>query len=121
MARLLGRPVNDRVADVRYLAQEKNVCVVLKGHRTLVGVPNGSVWVNTTGSPAMAKGGSGDILTGMIAGLVAQHPDDPLSAVRAAVWLHGKAGELAAADRTEFCAVATDLLSFLPGAIRDLR
>jgi NAD(P)H-hydrate epimerase len=69
----------------------------------------------------MAKGGSGDILTGMIAGLLAQHPHDPLTAVRAAVWLHGYAGELAAAELTDFCVLATDLLRHLPNAIRDLR
>jgi NAD(P)H-hydrate epimerase len=93
----------------------------LKGHRTLIGDPDGNVWINTTGSPSMAKGGSGDILTGMIAGLVAQHPRDPLLAARAAVWLHGRAGEIAAEERTEFCVLATDLLNYLPNGIRDLR
>jgi NAD(P)H-hydrate epimerase len=121
MARLLGRPVGDRLQDARQFSQEKNVCVVLKGHRTLVAAPDGKVWINTTGSPAMAKGGSGDILTGMIAGMVAQHPHDPLTAVRAAVWLHGRAGELAAAELTDFGVLATDLLRYLPNAIRDLR
>jgi NAD(P)H-hydrate epimerase len=97
------------------------VCLVLKGHRTLVAAPDGTVWINTTGSPAMAKGGSGDILTGLIAGLIAQYPYDILRAVRAAVWLHGRAGEMAAAELTEFCVLATDLLRFLPAAILDLQ
>ncbi|MEI9811200.1 MAG: NAD(P)H-hydrate dehydratase [Acidobacteriota bacterium] len=121
MARLLGRPVGDRVADAREFAQKRNVCLVLKGHRTLVATPDGKVWINTSGSPAMATGGTGDILTGMIAGLIAQHPGDILTAVRGAVWLHGKAGELGAAELTENCLIATDLLRYLPAAIRDLR
>ncbi len=70
------------------------MCLVLKGQGTLIALPDGQVWVNPTGSPSMAKGGTGDILTGMISGMVAQHPDDIATAVRAAVWLHGRAGEL---------------------------
>jgi NAD(P)H-hydrate epimerase len=68
----------------------------------------------------MAKGGSGDILTGMIAGLIAQFPGDIATAVRAAVWLHGKSGELAAEELTEKCVLATDLLHYLPKAIREV-
>lgn len=120
MARLLGRPVADRVADAREFAHTRNVCLVLKGHRTLVAVPDGRVWINLTGTPAMATGGTGDILTGMIAGLLAQHPADPLTAVRAAVWLHGRCGELGAAELTEQCLIATDLLLYLPKAIREI-
>lgn len=121
MGRLLGRPVANRLDDARGFAKEHNVCLVLKGNRTLVAAPDGNVWINTTGSPAMATGGSGDILTGMISGLVAQHPDDILIAVRAAVWLHGYAGELGAAELTEQCLIATDLLRFLPTAIKAVR
>jgi NAD(P)H-hydrate epimerase len=120
MERLLGRPLKDRIADARAFARERNVCLVLKGHRTLVAAPDGNVWINTTGSPAMAKAGSGDILTGLIAGIVAQHPGDVLRAVRSAIWLHGRSGELAEAEFTEFCVIATDLLRTLPVAIRDL-
>jgi NAD(P)H-hydrate epimerase len=120
MARLLGRPVGDRVADARELAVARNVCLVLKGHRTLIADPAGNVWINTTGTPGMATGGTGDILTGMIAGLIAQHPSQILLAVRAAVWLHGRAGELGVEDLTEQCLIATDLLKYLPKAIREL-
>jgi ADP-dependent NAD(P)H-hydrate dehydratase / NAD(P)H-hydrate epimerase len=67
----------------------------------------------------MAKGGTGDILTGLTAGAVAQFPGDIETAVRAAVWLHGRAGEIAAEDLTEFCVLATDLLHYLPRAIRE--
>src|SRR5579883_2234200 len=119
MARLLGRPVKDRVADARDFSKSRNVCLVLKGHRTLIAFPDGRVWINPTGSPAMAKGGSGDILTGMVAGIVAQHPRDIGRAVRAAVWLHGRCGQLAAEDLTDFCVLATDLLHYLPRAIRE--
>lgn len=119
MARLVGRPVADRLEDARAFAKDRNVCLVLKGYRTLIALPDGRVWINPTGSPAMAKGGTGDILTGLTAGFVAQHPDDVVLAVRAAVWLHGRAGELAAQGLTEFGVLATDLLHYLPAAIRD--
>ncbi len=67
----------------------------------------------------MATGGTGDILTGMTAGLVAQFPGDLRTAVRAAVWLHGRAGEIGAAELTEQCLIATDLLRYLPNAIHE--
>ncbi|HEV2113737.1 MAG TPA: NAD(P)H-hydrate dehydratase [Terriglobales bacterium] len=76
MARLLGCPVadvqNHRVEVARSVAQQQNAVVVLKGYRTLVAHPDGRVWANPTGNPAMAKGGSGDVLTGMIAGMMAR-------------------------------------------------
>jgi NAD(P)H-hydrate epimerase len=96
------------------------VCLVLKGYRTLIATPDGNVWINTTGSPGMATGGTGDILTGMIAGFIAQFPGEIATAVRAAVWLHGRAGELAAAELTEQCVIATDLLRYLPKAIQEI-
>jgi len=119
MARLVGGKFTDRLATARAFARDRNVCLVLKGQGTLIAVPDGRVWVNPTGSPSMAKGGTGDILTGMIAGMVAQHPDDIVTAVRAAVWLHGRCGELGAEERTEFCLLASELLDYLPRAIRE--
>lgn len=123
MARLTGVPIADRVATAREFSKERNVCLVLKGFRTLIAFPDGEVWINPSGSPALAKGGTGDILTGLIAGLIAQFPnnngDNIGLAVRAAVWLHGWAGELAAAELTDKCVLATDLLRYLPGAIRE--
>ena len=101
-------------------AQEHNLCVVLKGHRTLIGLPDGRVFINLSGSPAMATGGTGDILTGMISGLVAQFPNQIDVAVRAAVWLHGRSGELGAEELTEQCLIATDLLKYLPRAIQEI-
>jgi len=120
MARLMGAKVTDRMAAARGFAQQRNVCLVLKGFRTLIAFPDGKVWINPTGSPSMAKGGTGDILTGLIAGMIAQCPHDIPSAVRAAVWLHGRAGEIAAAELTEQCVLATDLLTYLPKAIREI-
>jgi hydroxyethylthiazole kinase-like uncharacterized protein yjeF len=120
MARLLERPVGDRVIDARTFAQKRNVCVVLKGHRTLIALPDGRVFINLSGSPAMATGGTGDILTGMVSGLVAQFPNQIDVAVRAAVWLHGRSGELGAEELTEQCLIATDLLKYLPRAIQEI-
>ncbi len=120
MGRLLGRPVGDRVVDTRTFAQAHDLCVVLKGHRTLIGLPDGRVFINLSGSPAMATGGTGDILTGMTSGLVAQFPKQIDVAVRAAVWLHGRSGELGAEELTEQCLIATDLLRFLPRAIQEI-
>lgn len=120
MARLLGRPIIDRVTDARAFAQERNVCLVLKGHRTLIAMPDGQVFINLSGSPSMATGGTGDILTGMTSGMVAQFPDQIGLAVRAAVYLHGRAGELGAQELTEKCLIATDLLRFLPRAIHEI-
>jgi NAD(P)H-hydrate epimerase len=78
----------------RKFAREHHLSVVLKGHRTLVVQPDGEAWVNTTGNPGMSTGGTGDILTGMVAGMIAQHPKDALTAVLAAVHLHGLAGDV---------------------------
>jgi NAD(P)H-hydrate epimerase len=119
MARLTGVKVADRLETAREFAKSRNVCLVLKGHRTLIAFPDGRVWINPTGSPAMAKGGSGDILTGLIAGFVAQFPRDIGTAVRAAVWLHGRAGQIGAEELTEQCVIATDLLHYLPRAIHE--
>jgi NAD(P)H-hydrate epimerase len=119
MARLTGGKFTDRLTTARTFARDRNVCLILKGQGTLIALPDGQVWVNPTGSPSMAKGGTGDILTGMIAGMVAQHPDDIPAAVRAAVWLHGRAGELGAEEWTDKCMLATDLLTYLPKGIRE--
>jgi len=108
--------LDDRVDDARKFAETNRVILVLKGQRTVVAHPDGRVAINPTGTPAMAKAGSGDILTGMIAGMLAQDPRD--LSVEQAVWLHGRAGELGAVRWTERCLLATDLLDFLPHAIR---
>lgn len=109
----------DRLSVARGFARERACTVVLKGHRTLIAFPDGEVWINPTGNPGMATGGSGDVLTGLIAGLVAQEPERWREAVVAAVWLHGSAGDHAAAELSERCVIATDLLRFLPRAMAD--
>jgi NAD(P)H-hydrate epimerase len=111
----------DRLGVARRFAAERRVVLVLKGQRTLVAFPDGRVFVNPTGTPAMATAGSGDILTGLIAGLLAQWPDHREEALLAAVWLHGRAGEIGAGEIGEQALTATDLLKFLPAAIRDAR
>ena len=122
MARLLEIPVSeveaDRLGAVEKLARKRNAIVVLKGQRSLIATPTGRVWINPTGSPALAKGGSGDVLTGLLAGLIAQHQNSVELAVRAAVYLHGLCGELGAKDRTEQSLLASELIEYLPGAIR---
>jgi hydroxyethylthiazole kinase-like uncharacterized protein yjeF len=122
MARLAGRKTSevqaDRVGIARAFAGERQVIVVLKGYRTLIAFPDGRVWINPTGSPALATGGTGDILTGTIAGLLAQFPNEPDNAVAAAVYVHGRAGELGAAELGEKSLIATDLLRYYPAAMR---
>jgi NAD(P)H-hydrate epimerase len=125
MARLAGTTaaevMEDRLSCARGFSRARGVILVLKGQRTLIAFPDGRVWINPTGSPAMGTGGTGDILTGLIAGLIAQFPDDIESAVLAAVWIHGRAGEIGALRLGEQGLVATDLLRFLPEAIEDAR
>lgn len=120
MARLAGCSTadvqKDRLAVARQFAREHDVTVVLKGYRTLVVQPDGQAWVNTTGNPGMSTGGTGDILTGMVAAMLAQHPKDPLLAVCAAVHLHGLAGDVMRERVGEHSMVATDLLRGLPEA-----
>jgi NAD(P)H-hydrate repair Nnr-like enzyme with NAD(P)H-hydrate dehydratase domain len=90
--------------------------LVLKGDRTIVALPDGSAWINPTGNPGMATGGTGDILTGMTAGIIGQMPNDYARAAIAAVYLHGLAGDVAAERMGEHSLTATDLLNGLPGA-----
>jgi NAD(P)H-hydrate epimerase len=120
MARLMGATIAgiqaDRPEVARRFAREHELIVVLKGHRTLIASPDGEGWVNPTGNPGMATGGTGDVLTGIVAGLMAQHPQRVLEATALAVYLHGLAGDLACDELGEHALVATDLISFLPAA-----
>jgi len=106
----------DRLGVARQFARDHELIVVLKGNRTLVVQPDGEAWVNTTGNPGMSTGGTGDILTGMVAAMIAQHPKDVLPAVCAAVHLHGLAGDVMRESVGEHSMVATDLLRGLPEA-----
>ena len=141
MARLAGCSIadvqKDRMGMARKFASEHGVTVVLKGHRTLVVQPDGEAWVNTTGNPGMATGGTGDILTGIVAAMLAQaihaqttgvqgtvsnttataqNQKNAMLAVCAAVHLHGLAGDIMRESVGEHSLVATDLLKGLPVA-----
>jgi len=126
MARLAGITVAQVQANRLEVAQEFaerfGVTLVLKGARTLIAHPDGQVAVNTTGNPGMAKGGSGDLLTGLVAGLVAQFPGDAGRAVEAAVYLHGLAADLAVRSpdgpHDEHTLLATDSLQQFSRAFR---
>jgi len=122
-ARLLGVSVQE-VLDKRLelapaFAREHRVILVLKGYRTLTVAPDGRTFINPTGNPGMATGGSGDVLSGMIASLLVQEKD-ALGAVRAAVYLHGLAGDLAADKLSEKSLSSGDLIRYFPAAIKAL-
>ena len=123
MARLTGKTtaeiLADRVGVARDFATAHQLTLVLKGQRSLIAFRDGRLWINPTGTPAMGKGGSGDILTGIIAGFLAQFPERPDEAVAAAVYLHGLAGQIGARSLGDKCLMATDLLKYLPDAIAD--
>lgn len=116
MARLLGRTteeiVADRVAAACELSTRTGVVTVLKGARTVIADPSGEVLVNTTGNAGMASGGTGDVLTGIVAALACGAPD-ALSAAVTGVYLHGLAGDIAARERGLRALVATDLAEAL--------
>ena len=122
MGRLAGLSTKevqaDRLGLARRFAAAYGVTLVLKGWRTLVAHPDGTVAVNTTGNPGMAKGGSGDMLTGIVAALVAQYPDCLQEAVEAAVYLHGLAADFAVREQDEHTLLVTDVLASLWRAFR---
>lgn len=132
MARLVGMTVReveaDRIGLARRFVREFGVTLVLKGWRTLIVSPGGRIAVNTTGNPAMSKGGSGDILTGIVAAMLAQyavdkdgHVPDPTrvaEAVEAAVLLHGLAGDYATVTQDEHTVLATDTVAHLADAFK---
>jgi NAD(P)H-hydrate epimerase len=123
MGRLMGRTAAevqaDRVASARALARSSRCHVVLKGHLTLVADPDGKVSANPTGNAGMAKGGSGDVLTGCVAGLMAQGLPAG-AAARLGVFVHGLAGDVAAGRTGEMALLPRDILSGLPTAFRRL-
>lgn len=131
MARLTGLSIaaiqRDRVNVAREFAKQHKVILVLKGDRTIVAGPDGEAWANPTGNPGMATGGTGDILTGIVAGMLAQFPYRAVQAVIAAVYLHGLAGDLACGTWPftdglgEQSLVATDLIHSLSLAFRTAR
>jgi NAD(P)H-hydrate epimerase len=123
MARLLNLPIeavqHDRLKHAREFAARHRVHVTLKGHRTLIAGPDGRTFVNLTGNPGMASGGTGDLLTGMIAAWFAQLLDAE-AACKLAVYLHGSAGDLAEADEGEVSLTAGDVAARIGDAILEL-
>ena len=117
MARLCGLTVAEVEAGREGIAAgyaRANGCVVvLKGHRTMVAGPDGQGYKNTTGNAGLSRGGSGDILAGLLTALLAQNPDDPMAAAVCAVWLHGAAADRCAARRSQYAMLPHDLFEDL--------
>ncbi len=113
-ARLLGRPVGDRLTDALAYAGEHKCALVLKGHRTICAFPDGKAYIIDAGNPGMASGGTGDVLAGVIGALLGQFP--PRRAVVTACWLHARAGDIAAEKVGEYALQAGDIIDALPQA-----
>jgi NAD(P)H-hydrate epimerase len=122
-ARLLGTQTDcinaDRADAVVELAKRYGSVAVLKGYETLIATADGDMYVNPTGNPGMATGGSGDVLTGVIASLAGQD-FRPLDAALAGVYIHGLAGDIKAAEIGEYGLTAADIANGLPQAIKTL-
>ncbi|MGA7146341.1 MAG: NAD(P)H-hydrate dehydratase [Desulfobacterales bacterium] len=123
MARLIGTTAadvqKDRIQCARDFAKKFNAHVVLKGARTVVAHPDGRVFINPTGNPGMASGGMGDVLTGIIAGFLAQN-HSPELAVHAGVYLHGATADALSKNKGPFGYLATDVVNALPETIKTL-
>ncbi|HBF38075.1 MAG TPA: bifunctional ADP-dependent NAD(P)H-hydrate dehydratase/NAD(P)H-hydrate epimerase, partial [Firmicutes bacterium] len=121
MSRLSGMTVAeiqaDRIGVARRFAEEWQVTLVLKGARTIVAAADGKVFINPTGNPGMATGGTGDVLAGVIGGLIAQGLEATDAAI-AGVYLHGLAGDIAASELGPIGLIASDIISVLPNAIK---
>ena len=121
MARLIGKQNADvqaeRIGIAREFATKHHVIVVLKGSRSLIAAPDGNVYVNPTGNAGMATAGSGDVLTGLIGGLLAQSPKAALDTTIAGVYLHGLAGDIAASKLGMRSLIASDIIATLSAAI----
>ena len=117
-ARLSGceLPIRDRLGAAWEFAQAHRCTLVLKGHRTITALPHWGRFINLTGNPGMARGGSGDALAGLVGALAVQGVPSPL----AAVWVHGRAGDLAAEDKGEYGMTPSDLIEQIPYAIKEL-
>ena len=121
MGRLVGKSTrfvqSDRRRIAREFAKRYGVVLVLKGYRTVVAEPEGKVYINPTGNPGMATGGTGDVLAGILGGLLAQGLV-PFDAARLGVYVHGLSGDLAAKEKGETSLIAGDLLKYLPLALK---
>lgn len=123
LSRLMKMPVEeilkDKIKAARDAAAKFNAVVVLKGAKTVIAEPNGTVYINPTGNSALATAGTGDVLAGMIAGFIAQGLALKDAAILG-VYLHGLAGDLASDELTEYSVTATDLFKYIPKAIKQI-
>jgi NAD(P)H-hydrate epimerase len=121
MSHLTGKSIadvqKDRLGAAREFAMARGVTLLLKGQRPIIAFPDGRTWITPTGTPALGTGGTGDVLTGLIAGFLAQFPKQPDEAVAAAVYLGGLAAEIGAREIGEKPFIATDILKYLPRAL----
>ena len=121
MARLLGKSIKFVQKERKYIAKsfanEYNCIVVLKGNKSVVAAPGKKNYINHTGNPGMATAGSGDVLTGMIAGLLGQQLE-PFQAAQYGVYLHGLSADLAAKEKTQISLIASDIIEKIPEAIK---
>ena len=122
LRRLIGETQNDyeELMATKSFAEKKQLIIVIKGAYTKIVFPNGAVYVNSTGNPGMATAGSGDVLTGVISGLLAQNYT-PQDAALLGVFLHGKSGDLAAQHFSQESIIASDIIRFLSNAFKYLR
>jgi NAD(P)H-hydrate epimerase len=120
--RLFGKTENSiqRLNFLKENAVKYKLVIILKGAHTAIATPDGQIYFNNTGNPGMATAGSGDVLTGIITALLAQKYSSKEAAILG-VWLHGKAGDLAAEDLTEECVIASDIINYLPQALKKLK
>jgi NAD(P)H-hydrate epimerase len=107
----------DRIGVSRTFSQSHHLYLVLKGFRTLIATPKGETFINPTGNPGMASGGTGDVLTGMIGGLICQG-FDILPSLQMAVYLHGLAGDKMAGELGEKSLIATDIIEKIPDLLQ---
>lgn len=119
--RLIGKAVafiqKNREMLAKSFANDYNVVLILKGHKTIVAAPGKKIYVNKTGNPGMATAGSGDVLTGMLAALMGQGLGG-FEAAKSGVYLHGLAGDLAAKEKTQAGMLASDIIDKIPEAIK---
>jgi len=124
MSRLISKSIGvvlkNPVDVAASFAKDRRVILVLKGSPTVVASPDGEVYINSTGNAGMASGGTGDVLTGIIASFIAQKIDDPLAATIAAVYLHGLAGDLSASKLGTRAMIASDITTHLGEAIMEV-
>ena len=123
LSRLINVPVekiqNNRTKYAKYTAEKYNCTVILKGKNTIICTKELKIFTNTSGNSSLAKAGSGDVLTGIISGLLAQNLS-PIDASILGVFVHGLCGELASKDLTEYSVLATDQINYIPNAIKTI-